>query len=650
MCGICGWISFHKEDEPKECIIKNMNAFLTHRGPDQAGVKLFPDMAMAISRLSIIDLNTGEQPIANEDQTCWIVFNGEIYNFMDLRASLEKRGHTFSTQTDTEVIIHAYEEWGPECVQRLRGMFAFAIYDSRNSEKSGQPSFPGPQVFMARDPLGKKPLYYYFDSRRLIFASEIKAILAHPKVPRRVDRQVIPLYLTFGYVPAPDTIFEGIKELPPGHTLQVKQGTMKVDEYWDILGSHSFPALSIQKNVTDLRELLTEAVRLRLVSDVPLGAFLSGGLDSTTIVAIITKVLKLPMKTFAIGFDGETSFDESKYAHLAAQALGTEHHEFRVKAEAMDLVPRLVWHYDQPFADSSAIPTFLLSKLTRDHVTVALSGDGGDEIYAGYERFVASKMAEAYKYVPSFIHNSLQRILKKFPEQTSYYDFVRRTRRFISHAPLPLSERYFSWASILNQELIEHIYKPQIYINTKSHFFHYFEKVKDLDSLSQLLYVHLKTCLPGDLLVKIDRMSMANSLEVRCPFLDKNLVEAGMQLPSELKLHGLTTKYILKKAVTGLVPSEIIHRKKHGFSIPLGRWFRSDLRDSITDLLLSSRALSRGYFKEESLKELIALHQNGKKDFGNQLFALMTLELWHRIFLEGEINLIPWDLPCMVSS
>lgn len=639
MCGICGWICFHRDDEAKESIVKQMNSLLTHRGPDQAGAKIFPDMAMAMSRLSIIDLATGQQPIGNEDKTCWIVFNGEIYNFMDLRAHLEKLGHIFSSRTDTEVILHAYEEWGPECVHHLRGMFAFAIYDSRrNQGDHDKTSSTGPRLFLARDRVGKKPLYYYHDEHRLIFASEIKAILAHPQTPRQVNRQVIPLYLAYGYVPAPQTIFAGIQELPPGHTLLADKGKIKVTEYWDIPCVQEHSLSSLDKYIADLRELLTEAIRLRLVSDVPLGAFLSGGLDSTSIVAFITKVLNRPIKTFAIGFEGESSFDESNYARLAAQALGTEHHEFRVRAEALDLLPRLIWHHDQPFADSSAIPTYLLSKFTRDHVTVALSGDGGDEVFAGYERFVASRLADAYKlFVPSFAHRSFKGLLNLFPEDTGYYAFVRRARRFSSHAALPFAERYFGWACIFDRSLLEQIYEAPIHVDARHHFKQYFKQVEGLDSLSQLLYVHMKTSLAGDLLVKIDRMSMANSLEIRCPFLDQNVIEAVTRFPSELKLRGLTTKYILKKAVAGLVPPEIIRRKKHGFSIPLGKWFRNELKSYVKDLLLSPRALARGYFKEQALRGLIELHQTGKKDFGHQLFALITLELWHRIFLEGEL-------------
>jgi asparagine synthase (glutamine-hydrolysing) len=642
MCGICGWLDFDMKFclGNKRAAAERMNATLAHRGPDDAGVAVFDDAALAMSRLSIIDLTTGHQPIANDAETSWIVYNGEIYNFPELRPELEARGHRFRTRSDTEVILHAYEAWGPGCVRRLRGMFAFAIYDRRARviNRSGQPSAVGSCLFLARDRVGKKPLYYYHDADRLVFASEIKALLAHPDVPRRINRRIIPLYLAYGYVPAPFTMFEDIYELPPGHALTAQDGQVAVHEYWDaaypsISGLH----LSEQEYTKRLRELLEEAVRIRLISDVPLGAFLSGGLDSTAIVAFMARLMDQPVKTFAIGFEDDPSFDELEYARLAAHTYGTDHREFVVRPDAVDLLPKLVWHYDQPFADSSAIATYLVSKLTREHVTVALTGDGSDELFAGYERFAATRLAEAYRRTPQLMQAALGHLLRALPESTSYDGFVRRARRFVENAPLPLAQRYLGWVGIFHDGFLRELLADDTDVAPVSHFKTYFEQVQDVDPIGQLLSVNIKSYLPGDLLVKTDRMTMANSLEARCPFLDQELLEFAARIPSDLKLKRLTTKYILKRALEGYVPREIIQRKKHGFGVPVGHWFRTSLKDYVRRVLLSPQALRRGYFREEALRRLIEEHQNGKRDHSHRLWALLSFEMWHRVFLDQEI-------------
>lgn len=599
---------------------------------------MFERGALAMSRLSIIDMATGQQPLANEDETCWIVFNGEIYNFLELRRELEARGRRFRTRSDTEVILHAYEEWGPACVRRLRGMFAFAIEDRRAQPVAEKDQAPrGRKVFLARDRIGKKPLYYYCDADRFVFGSELKALLAHPDVPRQVDRHVIPLYLAYGYVPAPHTMFEGVQELPPGHTLTVQEGRVTVQQYWssDDFGATETP-MTERDCVERLRELLEDAVRIRLSSEAPLGAFLSGGLDSTLIVALMTRLMDQPVKTFAIGFADDPSFSELEYARLAARAYRAQHHEFIVRPDAVELLPALVWHYDQPFADSSAVATYLVAKMAREHVTVALTGDGGDELFAGYERFTAARLAEHYRRLPGALQTALTRFLQTLPESTSYHGFVRRVRRFVEHANLSLPRRYLGWVGIFPSDFLRILLAEDMPVDPLAHFMTYFDQVATREPLEQLLSVNARTYLPGDLLVKTDRMTMANSLEARCPFLDHELLEFAAGIPTYFKLRGFTTKYILKKAAAGLVPREIVYRKKHGFGVPVGRWFRTRLKDYVRDILLSPQTLHRGYFEKSALERLLEEHQTGKRDHGHRLWALLTFEIWHRVFVDQK--------------
>jgi asparagine synthase (glutamine-hydrolysing) len=647
VCGICGWIEYHEMLSVTCPILRRMNATLVHRGPDDTGSVLLTHAALAMSRLSIIDLTTGHQPIANADKTCWIVYNGEIYNFLTLRRALEARGHHFHTRSDTEVVLRAYEVWGTDCVHYMRGMFAFAIYDNRQpsaDNRAERSALSSGRLFLGRDRLGKKPLYYYHDTERCIFASEIKALLAHPAVPCRVNREVIPLYLAYGYVPAPYTMFESIYELPPGHILTVRDGHVTVCEYWDVTYANAPGVHPSEAAISErLRELLEDAVRCRLISDVPLGAFLSGGIDSTAIVAYMARLMGQPIKTFAIGFADEPSFNELEYARVAARAYGTEHHEFVVKPDAIMMLPQLVWHYDQPFADSSAIATYLVSQLSRAHVTVALSGDGGDELFAGYDRFAAARLAEAYCSLPLLVHTVLTSLFRTLPESTRYNGFVRRARRFVEHASLPLAQRYLGWVGIFHDGFTHTFLADTVTVDIKGHFAACFGRVRELDLLSQLLYVNTKTYLPGDLLVKVDRMSMANSLEVRCPFLDQELVEFAARIPGHLKLRGLRTKYIVKKALQDLIPPEILARKKHGFGVPIGAWFRTHLKDYVCAVLLSPQALRRRYFKEDALRQLISEHQSGARDHSHRLWTLLTLEVWHQVFIDGAIEHTPLE-------
>lgn len=640
MCGICGWIELNSSRNSRSTRpnLAAMSETIEHRGPDDWGKAEFKDAGIAMTRLSIIDLGGGHQPISNDRQDCSIVFNGEIYNFQELRKELEGKGYCFKTRSDTEVVLRAYEEWGDDCLNRLRGMFALAIYDSRPAKTGAAELLRGrPRLLLARDRVGKKPLYYYRDEERIIFGSEIKAILADPSVKARVRRSILPLYLSYGYVPAPYTFFENISELPPAHRLVVENGEVTVHRYWEPPPQKvADPALSEKQYVERLRDLFEEAVRVRLVSDVPLGAFLSGGVDSTAVVAFMTRLMKQPVKTFAIGFTDDPSFNELEHARVVANHFQSDHREFMVSPDAIDLLPKLVWHYDQPFADSSAIPSFLVARMTREHVKVALTGDGSDELFAGYERFAAARLAETYRRTPHLVQNAVKQFLDLMPEATTYRSFVRRARRFVDSAALPLSERYLRWVGVFPPSLISELLTDDIETDPVSHFQSHFSPAHDGDLIAQLLSVNMTTYLPGDLLVKTDRMTMANSLEARCPFLDHELLEFACTIPSELKLKGMTTKYILKRALQGIVPQEIIRRKKHGFGVPVGRWFRTSLNSYLHETLLSREALARGYFHEATLRRLIAEHESGKRDHGHRLWSLLTLEIWHRMFIDQE--------------
>jgi asparagine synthase (glutamine-hydrolysing) len=640
MCGICGWIELgtSRNSRSTRPNLAAMSAAIEHRGPDDWGKAEFRDAAFAMTRLSIIDLGGGHQPISNDRRDCSVVCNGEIYNFQELRNELAGRGYRFKTRSDTEVVLRAYEEWGDDCLNRLRGMFAFAIYDSRPAKNGAAETLRGrPRLLLARDRVGKKPLYYYRDVHRIIFGSEIKAILAEPSVKAQVRRSKLPLYLSYGYVPAPYTLFENISELPPAHKLVVENGEVTVDRYWQPPAQKDAdPALSEKQYVERLRELFEEAVRVRLVSDVPLGAFLSGGVDSAAIVAFMTRIMKEPVKTFAIGFSDDPSFNELEHARKVANQFKSEHREFTVSPDAIEMLPTLVWHHDQPFADSSAIPSFLVAQKTREHVKVALTGDGGDELFAGYERFAAARLAETYRRTPHLLQNAVKQVLDLMPEETTYRSFVRRARRFVDSAALPLSERYLGWVGVFSPTLIGELLADDLESDPMAHFQTYFDPVSGDDLIGQLLSVNMTTYLPGDLLVKTDRMTMANSLEARCPFLDHELLEFACSIPSALKLKGMTTKYILKRALEGIVPPEIIQRKKHGFGVPVGRWFRTSLNSYLHETLLSREALARGYFHEATLRRLIAEHESGKRDHGHRLWALLTLEIWHRLFIDEE--------------
>jgi asparagine synthase (glutamine-hydrolysing) len=574
-------------------------------------------------RLSIIDLAGGQQPISGEDGSATIVFNGEIYNFRDLKQQLQTHGHTFKTNSDTEAIVHAYEEFGDSCVNYLRGMFAFALWDSRAQ-----------RLFIARDRVGKKPLYYSLTpGGTLVFGSELKALLVHPDVGREISCEALDAYLTLGYVPDPLSIFRDIYKLPPGNYLSFSEGELTIREYWNFQYAPPEPRKE-NDYLDELRELLDESVRLRLISDVPLGAFLSGGIDSSTIVALMARHMGQPVKTFSIGFH-EDSYNELEYARLTAKKYGTDHHEFFVTPEICDVVDELVWHFDEPFADSSAIPTYMVSKLAREHVTVVLSGDGGDELFAGYTRYVVDRARSGYAYMPRLVRQKVMQPL------TSHLPHGTFGRNFIHNISLDPIDRYLDSVSVFTRLNKEALYTfdfrsqlPEVDWVTRQ-FHTLAASVTSGDAVDSLLYLDSKTYLPGDILTKVDRMSMAVSLEARAPLLDHKLIDFVTQIPARLKLKGAETKHILKRAVSDLVPEEVLNRAKQGFGVPVQEWINQQLRARIRDILTDSITRQRGYLNGKYLDVLLDEHERGRRDHSTGLWALLMLELWQRRFVDG---------------
>ncbi len=625
MCGICGAIHFDGEPVTRQRL-RGMNERLRHRGPDGDGYFIDGNFGMAMRRLKIIDIAGSDQPLYNEDGSVALVFNGEIYNYRELRRRLAARGHRFKTDGDGETIAHLYEEYGGDAVQHLRGMFALALWDARRGS-----------LLLARDRFGQKPLYYYRDGRVFVFASEIKAILAHSNVPVvsrfTADPSALADYLSFGYVPGPETAFRGIRMLTPASLLEIdRENKVSERRYWD-LGDLTPPNLSAKAEtyIGELREKLDEAVKLRLVSDVPLGAFLSGGIDSSMIVALMRRHSNGVIKTFSIGFEGDDSFDESPYAERAARDLGTQHQCFRVQPEALSLLSELVWQHDQPFADSSAIPTYLVSKLTREQVTVALTGDGGDELFAGYERFYAADLMRKLSFLPPPILRGAAKWLGFLPEGTGYYDPVKRARRFLRAGSQRLEEAYFDLVRVFSAELLAEVCPGA---DSHSASLTAYLSASQAHPIANLVAANMQSYLPDDLLIKADRCSMLASLEARAPFLDHELAEYVAGIPFNLKLKGSRTKHVLKEAARGLLPEAIIERKKHGFGIPLGAWLRRDMGRA-RELLLSQRARQRGILEMEAVERLIDEHERGWRDHSRQLWALLTLEEWHRQFVDG---------------
>jgi len=630
MCGIAGLVHADSGYPIDRSLIARMTKCLAHRGPDAQGLQVWPGAAIGHRRLSIIDLNTGDQPIFNEDRTVAVILNGEIYNFQELREELQAHGHRFSTKSDTETIVHAYEQWGDQCVERLAGMFVFALWDDRRR-----------RLLLARDRVGKKPLYYAPDGDRLLFASELKSLLQDHALKRALNLEAVDTYFSLGAVQAPATILLGIHQLPPAHYLVWEGGRIRTAEYWDV--PHVAPIERTEAEaLRALDGLLLDAVRVRLVSDVPVGAFLSGGVDSSAIVEAMARLSSTPIVTTSVGFT-EQAFSELEHARAVAKALGTDHHEVVLQARAVDVLPRLVWHLDEPFADSSALPTYYVAKAARERVTVALSGDGGDEVFAGYQRRYGLNRSEARlrRWLPAWLRAGVLRPLGRVYPKADWMPRPLRARYFLQNLGTTFERAYFADLSLFRSDEKARLLSGELKTALAGHdpfrpFARHFERVRGLDALSQLLYVDLKTWLANDMLVKVDRMSMANGLEIRCPLLDHRIIEFAATVSSELKYRGRTSKYLLKRHLEGRVPSSVIHRPKQGFEIPLARWLRSDLRDLANDVLFSERALGRGHLRPDRLRQIWERHQRGTRDHSAQIWAVLMFEMWARTFLDPQ--------------
>src|SRR4051794_21910191 len=623
MCGIAGVITRDRNDHGS--LVDGQLAVLDHRGPDAHGRFEAGCATIGQNRLSIIDLVTGDPPITNEDRSVAAVLNGEIYNYRALREQLRRDGHVFRSEGDTEVIAHLAEDLAPvEVARRLDGMFAFAVWDE-----------PRRRLVLGRDRVGKKPLYYWHGpGGALVFASEIKAVLAPPDVPRRLNPKALPAYLTFGYVPTPETFFDGVRSVPPGHVLTLDAGSEPVIErYWapPLAGDNGLAAadVSLDEAAREVRRLLTSAVSRRLVSDVPLGAFLSGGIDSSAIVGVMASLMDQPVETFTIGFDDQEGFDERPFAAAVARRHHTNHHQFVVHPDAVDLVERLVWHHDQPFGDSSAVPTFLLSEVTRSEVTVALSGDGGDEAFAGYERFVAGLAANRFATLPRPLRAGAGGALGVLPPG-SLRGRAASLQRFVGVAEQGLPDAYRSWISYIQDSERDELLNGRRDDWAQADYRAIWASSAGAPTLNRLLDLNLRTYLLDDLLVKTDRMSMAHGLEVRCPFLDTELLTYAAQLPPRLKARGLTLKRVLKRAVADLMPEEIVKRPKRGFGVPLDRWFRDDLKSYVAGTLGSPDARVKQHLSAAAVDRVLDEHDGRTRNHGHALWTLLTLEVFLR--------------------
>lgn len=627
MCGIAGIINWEDSLRVSRPLIHQMCQTIVHRGPDDEGIYAANGVGLGMRRLSIIDIAGGHQPIHNEDKTVWVVLNGEIYNFPQLRRELEDRGHRFYTSTDTEAIVHLYEEMGPECVQKLRGMFAFALFDERRRS-----------VLLARDRLGKKPLHYAWHRGALYFGSEIKAILAAAPELRDIEPAALREFFYFGYIPDPKTAFKAVHKLPPGHLIEFSTGgEPQIRQYWDLPAFGTAAPISEEDCLRDMEDLLADAVRIRMIADVPLGALLSGGTDSSTVVALMARASSRPVKTFSIGFKA-SDFNETHYAKLVAQRFGTEHEELILDPNLEDTLQSLTSSLEEPFGDSSMLPTYFVSVLARKYVTVALAGDGGDELFAGYDRYAVHARRRVFDAIPSAAGNWYrQRIYPLLP-------LGFKGRKFVYNIALPWRERYLDGISFLPDiERRGALFSTDFQRSCKQaddpldRYRGYLNAARTSDDLSKLLYLDIKTYLPADILTKVDRMSMATSLEVRAPLLDHLFVEWATRLPLEWKLRGQSQKYILKKLAERVgVPREVLHRPKQGFALPLVHWMRHELREDLARILLEPRSLNRGYFTRAGIENLLHEHFHAQRDRSSQLWMLLVFELWHRNFLESS--------------
>lgn len=628
MCGICGKLNFDKDKPVSARLIKDMADAIRHRGPDDEGFYSDGPVAFGFRRLSIIDLQGGHQPLSNENGTVWIVFNGEIYNYRDLHDELVAKGHVFKTKSDTEVIVHLYEEYGIECLQKLRGMFGFAVWDSLNRT-----------LFLARDRVGIKPLYYYAGKDFISFGSEMKAILADPAVSREVDPQLVDRFLTYYYVPGGETLLRNLFKLEPGHSLTVRNGTIEVRQYWDL----DFPGANEHPPTKDyeeeLVELLDEAVQLHMISDVPVGFLLSGGLDSTAMLSFASKRTDKEISTFTVGFSSPGLIDERPFARLAADRFGSKHYEISISPdEFLDFLPKYVWHMEEPVVEPPAIALYYVSKLASNHVKVLISGEGGDEAFAGYENYRNLFWLETFKKAVGPLRRPLGRGLTALGK-------LANSRVFSKYGPLlsaNMCDYYLSRASspyqffnqVKNNQLYTH---DMLRESDKCRSFDvvrkYLSHASEFGLLERMLYVDTKTWLPDDLLVKADKMTMANSVELRVPFLDHKVLEFAANLPRHQKLRGTTMKYLAKKALRKHVPAEILKRRKAGFPVPYDSWLRTNLCSEVKEILLDPTTTGRGYFQKRTIEALIQKQQSGA-GYAKEIFALVVLELWHRIFVD----------------
>ena len=635
MCGIAGILDF-KGNIIDSSLLKAMCDAMIHRGPDDEGIYINEvnsegsgaRVGLGHRRLSIIDLSSaGHQPMSNEDGKIWIVLNGEIYNFQELRKELEGKGHIFKSRTDTEVVLHLYEDKGEECVKDLRGMFAFAIWD-KSKEK----------LMLARDRIGKKPLLYSFVNEKLIFASEFRALLKHPDVNREIDYEAMHHYLTYLCIPAPLTAFKKIRKLPAAHVLIWQNGKVRIQNYWELDFSKKIKINESEVSCEILR-LLKESVRARLVSDVPLGVLLSGGIDSACVTALMSQLQSNNIHTFSAGFK-DSQFNELPLAKFTANYFRTNHTEDYVMPDTAQILPELIEYYGEPFGDSSALPTYYVCKTAGKYVKVALNGDGGDEVLAGYRRHLASYLAEKYSPIAKMINRSpLRTFFNIFPDKPSRHNCVGSMKRFLDAAELNRAQRHMRWIGFFSEDSKKRMYTEEFSKNIEgldSSVFlkDLFRKAEGLDSIDAVLYVDTLFGLQSDLVVKMDIASMANSLETRSPFLDQQLMEFSASLSSGLKIRNFTLKYILKKSVNKIIPDTILNRPKRGFAIPVDSWFRNELRDYLTGIILSRKAINRGYFNPDAVKGLLESHISRKNNYGQHLWGLLVLELWHRRFID----------------
>jgi asparagine synthase (glutamine-hydrolysing) len=624
MCGIAGFIESPSVAEPftldaSRALVHRMCDVIRHRGPDDEGLYVSDGVALGMRRLSIIDLSTGRQPIHNEDRSVWVVFNGEIYNFQSLRRTLEAAGHVFYTATDTEVIVHAYEQWGGAAIQRLRGMFGLAIWDSRART-----------LLIARDRVGIKPMHYAAVDGRLYFGSEIKSLLEAPDLPRDLDLNALDHFLSFLYTPRDGSIFEHVRKLPPGHLLTWKEGSVTIERYWQLAASEDFKG-SEDDAIEQLRAVLADAVHSHLVSDVPLGAFLSGGVDSSLVVGLMHQTSGKRVKTFSIGFN-EPAFDELEHARRVARHFETDHHELVVEPDGVQILDRLVSHFDEPFADSSAIPTWYVSEMARRHVTVVLSGDGGDELFGGYDRYLPHPRVVAFdRYGPPGARRIAAAAAAALPHGARGKNFLRHVGRDDRGRYLD-AIRFFGSdekPALLSQEV-----RRRIDGNAERRLSRHFERYARLPWPSQMMRFDAETYLPDDVLTKVDRMSMAHSIESRVPLLDNDVVAFASSLPAALKIKAGRRKHVLKEVAATLLPRDLLDRRKQGFGVPLGVWFRGNLRELFSDTLLAAKSLQRGYFQPAFVRRLVEEHVSGRRDHTLRLWQLVVFERWHRQYAD----------------